>query len=218
MKEPKEQIEEIISWTANQIKSDPDKFGLVEEVMKRLIGDASCLTCPGGIQAAIDYLKAYYNKSLNKSISMKSNCNFEIKNNGVLYSTRNHAHYNNQSLTDEIAIDMILSNPNQKVNFSKLPPNLEELLAAAAKKKAKGSEGSSSEASAPKDEAAQREAMVKELNAFTKAQLQEDCKKAGRPEEEYIKLNKADLITLMVDGAMKALASKGSEGSSSVNS
>jgi hypothetical protein len=206
----KEQLEQILLWSASQIKNDPNKFQAVEAVMNQLIGDASCLTCPGGIQSALDYMQAYYSKSLNKSNFMKTNCNFEIKRDGTLYVPSRHVSYNNATLTDEIALELILSNPNQKANFSKLPANLDELLAAAAKKKGNGKKTGEKgvapviaiAAAASKEneteEPGDNEGLIEELDKLTKAQLKEKCAAANLPEADYSKLNKIDLIAYVI--------------------
>lgn len=98
----------------------------VFELHLKLFGE-TCSSCPGKISGYIQKIKNLNPKKMVKDI--KNTSNFKLNEGTIIPVRGTSTSYSNHNLTDEIAIELLAENPNRKVLFSKIPKNIDSLIA-----------------------------------------------------------------------------------------
>lgn len=142
----------------------------------------ACVTCYGKMY---NYFKNQNQNNMKATI--KSNCNFTLKETSVLYT--GHRHVTNTGLTDEIAIDLLKRDPGKQIFFTKLPVNWKELCGLVEVKKPKEIEEEKVDLKT-EENFKLKENLFKGKNLL---ELQEVASNMELPEEEWIKLGEKKL-------------------------
>jgi hypothetical protein len=86
----------------------------------------TCSNCPGKITGYIQKLKNF-----NTTIKMEIiKSEYQLQEGVIIPVAGTSEAYSNHNLTDEVAIKLLVQNPNRKSLFNKLPENVDELIEA----------------------------------------------------------------------------------------
>lgn len=167
----KEKIELIKGSSSNEILNGGGHNGTpllkyIYEIHEEVYGTA-CKTCTGLLPR---YIAKIQNINLNTlEIMSAKDRKYRMTSNSVIHVRGTNKYYSDLNLTDEVAEDLLMKNPNRAVLFSKMPENALEKLA---KKK----EAQEKKAAAEAEKAAKEASAQAKADAEAKAQAEAEQK------------------------------------------
>lgn len=110
----KHEAEEFLkTYDYQRLFTDPAHNDAFVSIFSKVFNEKPCSYCPDKVSLSIQRLINY---TQNPLIMQKANSKYVIKG-GVLHSSADNTTYNNHTMTDRIALELITANPNWAKHF-----------------------------------------------------------------------------------------------------